>query len=241
MFIEIPKFVLLLVSLFGYFFFFSRILKLKFEFLPFFTICLLASLIYFFALFGLMEAVTYAVYFGGIALFVIFAGLRIFNKKYFQIASFDPSAVFFFIFLCFVFFLITRELTLTIWDEYSHWGLIAKEFFYNNRLTRLDTALYAVEYPVIIPVFQYFIFKALRFSEANMFFANTLIPISVIVAALSAINRKSFWLKAILVISFLLLSTGLASKVTCILSLYAEPVLTFTFLRDHSDRACAES
>ncbi|MDC8760846.1 hypothetical protein [Janthinobacterium fluminis] len=76
------------------------------------------------------------------------------------------------------------------WDEFSHWGLIAKYLNNENRLFTADSVIMFKAYPPGTALLQYYFSRALGNTESAILFAQMALFFSALVAATSAISKK---------------------------------------------------
>lgn len=73
---------------------------------------------------------------------------------------------------------------LTAWDDFSHWGVIAKELFYHGLLTHLytETAVIFTDYPPGSALFYFYVMQFTGYSEGALFFAHGLMLLALTLA-----------------------------------------------------------
>lgn len=64
------------------------------------------------------------------------------------------------------------------WDEFSHWGLVAKDIFLRDSLPVAGGPILFASYPPGVPLFQYFFVKAGGFSEGLIYTATSVFVIA---------------------------------------------------------------
>ncbi|OGS08920.1 MAG: hypothetical protein A2270_04445 [Elusimicrobia bacterium RIFOXYA12_FULL_51_18] len=193
--------------------------------IPLFIVSALILLLYIFSLAGLLIHGAY--FLSGLGFALGLTGLFRAGKHpkdYF--AKFpEPGPAIFFI-LAVILWLLLSGTHYSSWDEFSHWGFIAKEIFLRNALPPLESALRFKDYPPATALFQYYVVFFTGWSEGATAFAQSLILLSAATALLHGSSWKQ-GLKpaAIISLSYLLLILFNYKPQ----SLYVDHVLGFLF------------
>lgn len=139
----------------------------------------------------------------------------------------SPAAVIFWVLIT-VSYSLTRAMQFHSWDEFSHWGTVAKAFFIFDSLSPYNPADLAFRsYPPAVSIFQYFVNKvSFGWFEGNVFWAYQIL----IFAALVPFAAKLVWRKPLAVAI-----AGLAFLVTPLMffaaysQVYVDPILGVLF------------
>jgi hypothetical protein len=92
------------------------------------------------------------------------------------------------------------------WDEFSHWGFIAKEISLRDALPPLESALRFKDYPPGTALFQYYVTFFTGWSEGATAFAQVLLVLSAAAALMQSITWKQRTrLAVVLSLSYLLI------------------------------------
>ena len=156
-----------------------------------------------------------------IVLFIISSEFRSHLLK----SSYAPSAVAF-VSLSLVSLYKSKDWLLSIWDEFTHWGLVVKAMYEYSALGPA-TPVDLVPYPPGISLFQYFVMDfSADWREGLLFWATHLIVISIIVSVLAKSSYR--YLSEIALKLFLALA---ASSVffNNFDNIYADPVQALAF------------
>lgn len=101
----------------------------------------------------------------------------------------------FFLFIAFYVFnwYLTRHRLLSSWDEFSHWGLVAKNMYHFNQFGSIPEATtYFKGYPPATALFQYFWnVVSGKFTEGNLFRSMNILHFSLILPFFSKFNFKT--------------------------------------------------
>ena len=220
--------IIFLIGFLGYCLFFTRWFKWKFSTTPFFTTSMLACLTYIFALAGFLKYASVTLLSIGYILLIIWAikALQEYKQNAVQFRDIDFSGIAIFLSLYFIFFMVSRNLSLFSYDEYSHWALAVKELLYYNQLPTSKTALTVFYYPPFPALFQYFVCKIISPNENMMYFANSLMFIST---CMLLVFPKRALLSSLTIFAYFLISFNFGEEATNLFSLYAEGPLSYIF------------
>ena len=135
------------------------------------------------------------------------------------------------IFLAFTVFLwwTHRTRVLIDWDEFSHWGLVSKNYFYFNTLhkTNLVTTLYP-GYPPAVPLFQLFSLKLSgTFTENTLYRSLNILNFAMLLPIIKTFSWKNW--KPLLLSCVLLFVTPLCFYEDFYTSIYVDGVLGVSF------------
>ncbi|HOW90009.1 MAG TPA: hypothetical protein PL037_06985, partial [Elusimicrobiales bacterium] len=112
------------------------------------------------------------------------------------------------------------------WDEFSHWGLAAKEIFARGALPPLESALRFKDYPPGTALFQYYAAGFTGWSEGAASFAQTLLPLAAAAALMQGTTWERAWKPAAILSLSYLLAVFFNYRPQ---SLYVDHVLGFLF------------
>ncbi len=167
-------------------------------------------LLYFFGVFGALRAGVYAVYAAGAAAAVylalpMLAKLRTQEK---QKLTLRVSPAFVLAALALLWILVaTSGRKLGNWDEFSHWGLVAKNMYLSDALGTASGATTVFRsYPPALALLQYYFIRPLpSFSEAGLYAAKDLLLLALLLPFLKDCTFKN-WRQTLLValVAFLL-------------------------------------
>ncbi|MHC3418239.1 hypothetical protein [Aerococcus urinae] len=150
--------------------------------------------IFAFALLNLLQPAMYLIYYLGFILLAVYLFLQsrssqesfldLFKRKFSWI-----SLIFLLTFLIWVIFM--KEMPLIFWDNFSHWGLIVKFFFNEQRLaTDLDKIIYYRSYPPAVSLYINYVVNFLGYSEGHMIIGNFMVNLAALYAFFTPFNVK---------------------------------------------------
>ncbi|KAA9292869.1 hypothetical protein QP168_01845 [Aerococcus urinae] len=146
------------------------------------------------ALLNLLQPAMYLIYYLGFILLAVYlfqqsrssqgSFLDLFQRKFSWI-----SLIFLLTFLIWVFFM--KDMPLIFWDNFSHWGLIVKFFFNEQRLaTDLDKIIYYRSYPPAVSLYINYVVNFLGYSEGHMIIGNFMVNLAALYAFFTPFNIK---------------------------------------------------
>lgn len=165
--------VFLIISLMGISFFVYDKLRINPTFVPLTALSAIVCFIYISGLLNILRLCVYLLFAFSVICFAIYL-LKI-SKKELDISVFWCPGVIFFALLTVYFFILLNGLSLTQYDNFSHWGLIVKEMFYYNSFPDDRTIVIFRNYPPGTASLIYYICKILGYNEGNMLIAQSLI------------------------------------------------------------------
>ncbi|KAA9241506.1 MULTISPECIES: ArnT family glycosyltransferase [Aerococcus] len=150
--------------------------------------------IFAFALLNLLQPAMYLIYYLGFILLAVYlfqqsrssqeSFLDLFKRKFSWI-----SLIFLLTFLIWVIFM--KKMPLIFWDNFSHWGLIVKFFFNEQRLaTDLDKIIYYRSYPPAVSLYINYVVNFLGYSEGHMIIGNFMVNLAALYAFFTPFNVK---------------------------------------------------
>ncbi|HJD55967.1 MAG TPA: hypothetical protein LFW21_04960 [Rickettsia endosymbiont of Pyrocoelia pectoralis] len=151
-----------------------------------------------------MDPIIYASFAIGIGLFLysFFDFLK--QNKVKDIGNLFTWDIIVFILAVIIYFLLIKNLiNYTFWDEYSHWGVFAKEINFYKGLPppKAPVAIVAASQTRLVVIFQYSIAKLIGFKEAYNVFAHVLM--CIIFSSVVLITKRLFWSLILLLIVIL--------------------------------------
>ena len=196
---------LLLMSFWGYFFVVSRFGKIKSWFVPVVCMAGISLVLFFGGLLGVLALAADVAFFGGLAGFIVFAVL-LFRRKIRPLKwsllgfCFGAGAV--------VFLLLSLDLKLLHYDNFSHWALIVKYLLSTDYFPGADTVMIPFrDYPPGSSVFIYYVCRFAGRSQGIMLLAQNSMVIACFYAVFGIVKeRRRFLLYSFLGMGCALLS-----------------------------------
>lgn len=184
---EIVKIIILILSLIGYYLLFQRKVKLKEEFIPIVVIVSISLIMFIAFILNIAILGTILITLAGLIFLVKSVYEMIKNKE-------KPKINFNIIFLAiFVIWaaIILKGTILIHYDNFSHWGMIAREMLITDKLPNFEsTTIMFTSYPPGTACTIYFFCKFLGSSESRMLFAQSLIIISSLYTLFAFCNKN---------------------------------------------------
>lgn len=143
------------ISIFGYIISFYLLSKRYLEFLPAVIVADIVSILYLMGLSNYLLQGAQAIFWIGIAFFVISTVMLFTRYKTTALEAPSPGIVIF-LFAFLLGYLALHGAYYRDWDEFSHWGLASKEMLLTNSFARPDGAVQFLDYPPGIGLFHYF-------------------------------------------------------------------------------------
>lgn len=182
-----------------------------------------AVLIFCLFAFGLFEQLETGVVFVYIIAGLSFgAGIYFYNNKNLQVKDLWSAGFVFYGIVLGLILINSRGLRLARWDEFSHWGLAAKDMFFYNRFAKHpDSTVLIQYYPPISTLIEYFCCYTNRlFSQGLLYTGFQLFCLSTLVGCLGGLKRFK-WVSVAVVIFF----TPLIFFNDVYHSIYVDPLL----------------
>ena len=190
------------VSTFGYLLYLNKKTKLPYELLLPITFSLIGIVMFISGILNIMYIVSILIYLIGIILF-----FHILAKEKINFNDFINLNFIIFLIVFIYISIIGSKLRLLHYDNFSHWGLIIKNMFLNNRLPNFEDAV--IEFKNYQPgsaCFMYYFGALTGKTEGSMIIAQNYLLISYLFSLFVFINSKTKYLKShitrILIISF---------------------------------------
>lgn len=203
MFLLLIRFCLLILVFFGLFQLVSNKTTIKKAYIPFVVMMGIGMTMFIAGLVNLMQEISIVILF-----YSVYQVIHTFiiNKNYEILKS---TEIYFFIVVSLIFVLLFQNHYFVQYDDFSHWGLVAREIIYSNRFPNFTDEIVTFQsYPTGSAGFIYFVVKILGFSEGNMFFAQSLIYLSCIIPLFAFIKNKNFLSYISIILYFLYLIFG---------------------------------
>lgn len=188
----ICKLFVLFLCLLGYVLFLEEKTGLKIEFIP---VILFSSIIFLMFIAGLLNCMLHAVLaitLGGLVLlvFMVISILRKGELRSVLRRLATPGTLFFALVCCYFIFLM-RDISFTQYDEFSHWGLVARDIFVNNRLPNFTSNLILFQaYPPGSALWIYFVTRVTGFSESMAYIAQSILIVGCVLSLFAFVNPK---------------------------------------------------
>ena len=183
----IIKIIILILSLIGYYLLFQRKVKLKEEFIPIVVIVSISLIMFIAFILNIAILGTILITLAGLIFLLKSVYEMIKNKE-------KPKINFNIIFLAiFVIWaaIILKGTILIHYDNFSHWGMIAREMLITDKLPNFEsTTIMFTSYPPGTACTIYFFCKFLGSSESRMLFAQSLIIISSLYTLFAFCNKN---------------------------------------------------
>ena len=195
----IIKIIILILSLIGYYLLFQRKVKLKEEFIPIVVLSIITLIVYIGFILNLAKLIIAVIAIIGVALFVKSTYEIIKNKEKIKL-NFNMFLLVIFLFWC---IWILKGAMLTHYDNFTHWGMMARELILTDKLPNFETTVVTyTSYPPGSACFIYFICKFIGFSEAKMLMAQSILIISALYTLYAFCNKRNK-------INYLIVSIGI--------------------------------
>ncbi|MDH5637866.1 MAG: discoidin domain-containing protein [Nitrospinota bacterium] len=161
--------------------------------------------LYLAALLGLLHPVAVTIKYAGVLALPMALAYYVWKKpKNISSVAVSPVAILFLAW-CLLAWWITRGYGLTHWDEFSHWGLYAKQLFFTHELPKgRPNPIIFSEYPPGASLFHYFGVVGGSFDEDSLYHAVhvlALAPIALLLGKLSWKNTASLALVTLVIYS----------------------------------------
>lgn len=167
----------------------------------------LMGLLYLAALAGVMHACAVALFWGGLAAAALVLGWGLARHGQPWQGFFTPGATLF-VLACLGYHLAFPDVTMQLWDEFSHWGVMTKELLVTNQLPGPHGAVMFKDYPPGVNLLHYFAAVNTTPGEAGYYQGHFLLlaaPLAVFFAPLTW--RRPWWIAATLLMSAALVVT----------------------------------
>lgn len=176
----ICKLLILCLSLLGYVLYLDRKTGLKADFIPVVLFSSMILLMFFAGLLNVMPQAVLTVMLAGLALLVymLVSILRRGETAAVLCRLVTPGTVFFLLACCYFTFIL-RDLSFNRYDEFSHWGLVARDIYANDRLPNFSSDLIQFQaYPPGSALWIYFVTRVTGFSESMAYIAQSYLAMS---------------------------------------------------------------
>lgn len=200
MFELVIRYLLLIIVFLGIYQFAYSFLKIKEEFIPIISFSCIGLLMFISGLLNIMFLMTMF-----IVIFSIGSLIRSIIKKKIQY-HFSIGLLYFFGLVLYL-TVVLKGTTLFHYDDFSHWGLVAKEIAITNRFPNFESELISFQsYPTGSAAFIYFVAKILGVSEGVFLFAQSLLLIASLTTFFSLVkHNKRLYLLVIIIATILFL------------------------------------
>lgn len=221
MIILLLKFILLITIFLGLFLFCEHYLKVKDDFIPLVCVSAISIVMFISGLLNIM--------YGAVLLIILvsFYSLTLIPRGKTKITNLISPGIWFFIISSLFLAFSLNGYKFYAYDDFSHWGLVARETLLFNRFPTFNDQLISFQsYPTGTAGFIYFIGKIVNSSEGIMLFAQSLLILSGIAPLFSFVKKKkilSYFIISLFSIYLLLGNNGVTT-------LYVDAVLTSVVL-----------
>ena len=184
-------YILLFISLIGYFTFFSKRFNIKHELIPILIFSTTILLLYIGALLNVLYYSSAIILFTGIGLLFYY----LISKKltFSDIKNIFTPSIIVFILSCIIIIVFYTNTKLISYDNFSHWGLIVKQMWMDNRLPNFSNIMINFKsYPPGSALFIYYITNIIGKTEGNMLIAQNILSLSCILTLFSFMRNKKF-------------------------------------------------
>lgn len=184
-----------------------------------------STVVYLFALAGLLEPAAVAVFWAGVLLCVgmpVVLGRR---APELAVQLLAPGIVLYVLYTVFQWALF-HNAGYFLWDEFSHWGLAVKELIVRDRLWTSDGNVTFSHYPPVATAWHYFVTRNTQYSEAAALHAQFLLLLAPTMSLYRHIGwRRAYWLPVVLALQlFLIANLGHGPS-----SLYMDQIVAVLF------------
>ncbi|HLB58224.1 MAG TPA: hypothetical protein VJL60_05370 [Gammaproteobacteria bacterium] len=183
-------FFLIILSMLGYSFVITRYWRWKVEVTPVFVVSMITVVLYAAGYTPFLKIISLGLYYLGLVFFVW--SFFIFYSEPRQIFSkYLTLGIIIFIVLTILLWFKVRYATLSEWDEFACWGVLAKALFLKNNLIQAKwiTNLTLSQHTLGMATFYYFFYQVLGFSEGVGYFAHDMLLIS----SLLVLFQRLYW------------------------------------------------
>lgn len=184
-------YILLFISLIGYFVFVRKTFNIKTELIPILIFSTTILILYIGALLNVLLVSSIVILFTGIGLLLYYIVSKKINFS--DILSIFTPGIIVFILSCIVIIIFYSNTKLVSYDNFSHWGLLVKQMWMDNRLPNFSNIMINFKsYPPGSALFIYYITKIIGQTEGNMLIAQNILALSCILTLFSFIRNKKF-------------------------------------------------
>lgn len=175
-------------------------------------------------LFGKLEAGIGVIYI--LAIIALIVAVILYNKKEKNIKDLiSPGLVVYGVFVVLI-LINCRDMRLARWDEFSHWGLAAKDMFYSNSLAKhFDSTVMLKYYPPVATLIEYFFCYTNKLFSYNMVYVGfQIFMLNLLSAGLGICKKEKNY---IVPVAMLILFLPIIFFNDVYNSIYADPLLAF--------------
>jgi len=217
--------VFALLPIFGYTMLISYLARGRAELALFTAVTAIASVVYLFALVGLLQPAAVVMFWAGVLLCLGMPAV-IHRRSPGLIPQLLAPGIVLFVLYTVVQWSLFHRAEYFFWDEFSHWGLATKELALHDRLWGPDSNVQFTHYPPLAAVWHYFITRNTEHSEAVVLFAQFLFMLAPTMSLYRRVTWKSaYWIPVVLLLQiFLFANLGHGTS-----SLYMDHILAVLF------------
>ncbi|MCA9766406.1 MAG: hypothetical protein KC455_08305 [Carnobacterium sp.] len=163
-----------------------------------------------------------------------------FINKELTVSFLTPGMYYFFIFIAYLAYFLNGA-RFVAYDDFSHWGLVAREIITNNKFPNFESLIVFQSYPTGSASFIYFVSKIIGNTEGVMLFAQSILIISGITPLFAFIKKNKAISYSVLYLSttfFLTSNVGFLAlsvdTLLSVLSLAASAIIIYYFINKES-------
>lgn len=148
-------------------------------------------ILYIMGILGCLEGGIVIVYI--LSLMALMLAIILYNKKDMQISDLNSYGLIIYGVVIILILINCKDARFAKWDEFSHWGLVAKDMFYSNSFSRhMKSTVMIQYYPPITAIMEYFFCYTNRlFSESSTYVGFQVLILNLLSAGLGVCrNRK---------------------------------------------------
>lgn len=175
----ICKLFILCLCLLGYALFLDRKTGLKAAFIPVLLFSSITLLMFFAGLLNVLPQAVFAVLLAGLALLVFMLASILRRGESLSVLRrlVTPGTLFFLLACCYFTFML-RDMSFNRYDEFSHWGLVVRDIYINDRLPNFSSDLISFQaYPPGSALWIYFVTRVTGFSESMAYIAQSFLVV----------------------------------------------------------------
>ncbi|WP_414838659.1 hypothetical protein [Carnobacterium sp. TMP28] len=229
------RFIFFFVVLIGFIQFYFVRLKIKSEFIPVIVFSSIGLLMFFAGLLNVLLEVLVLLVVASLT-YLIYA----FITKEWTVSFLTPGMYYFFIFTVYLAFFLNGA-KFVAYDDFSHWGLVAREILSTNKFPNFESLIVFQSYPTGSASFIYFVSKLIGNTEGVMLFAQSILVVSGIIPLFAFINKNkgiSYGMIFLATTFFLTSNVGFLAlsvdTLLSILSLAASAIILYYFINEEN-------
>ncbi len=203
-----------------------RFVGLSVECTPVVVLSSAITILYFFSYFSLLSLGVYALLFSGFIASIVMTGFFLRSDKCLLSSYFTPGFVFWLLLVLFCALIVSSH-SFTVWDEFMHWGPLAKVMSIRADLLYGGYQLVHQSYPPGARLFYMMFFLPAGFDEGRAYIAQTLILFSPVAIVFRWGDWKKWRRSAALSIAIFLAILFLINSWVPVMALYLDVPVAF--------------